>query len=115
MTDKPIDLEVVDTSGLTDADWVEINRLKSLYENGGRNALSKALAELGESDPVRSIRVLCAFFPETAREALGDSMAEQGITAEELRELIRRHEASTRKQWPAQPEPDHSARADSVR
>ena len=96
MTDKPIDLEVVDPSGLTDADWAEINRLKGLYETGSRDALSKALAELGESNPVRSIRVLCAFFPETAREALGDSMAEQGITAEELRELIRRHEASTK-------------------
>jgi len=97
VTDKPIDLEVVDPSGLTDADWAQINRLKSLYETGGRNALSKALAELGESDPVRSIHVLRAFFPETVREALSDSMAEQGITAEDLRELIRRHEASTRK------------------
>ena len=98
MTDKPFDLEVVDASGLTAADWAEINRLKSLYETGGRNALSKALAELGESDPVRSIHVLRAFFPETVREALSDSMAEQGITAEELRELIRKHEGSTRKQ-----------------
>ena len=96
MTDKPINLEVAAPSGLTDADWAEINRLKSLYETGGRNALSKALAELGESDPVRSIRVLSALFPETVREALRDSMAEQGITTEDLRELIRRHEVSTR-------------------
>ena len=96
MTDKPFDLEVVDPSGLTDANWAEINRLKSLYETGGRNALSKALAELGESDPVRSIRVLSAFFPETVREALTDSMAEQGLMAEDL-ELIRRHEVSARK------------------
>ena len=88
----------MDTSGLKDADWVEINRLKGLYETGGRNALSKALAELGESDPIRSIRVLSAFFPETVREALTDSMAEQGLMAEDLRELIRKHEASTRKQ-----------------
>ena len=50
MTDKPFDLEVVDASGLTAADWAEINRLKKLCETGGRNALSKALAELGESD-----------------------------------------------------------------
>ena len=98
MTEKPSDLEVVDPSGLTDADWAEINRLKSLYEAGGRNALSKALAELGESDPVRSIRVLSAFFPQAVREALTDSMAEQAITAENLRELIRKHEGSTRKQ-----------------
>ena len=95
MTDKQIELEIVDASGLTDGDWAEINRLKSLYETGGRNALSKALAELGESDPVRSIRVLSAFFPEGVREALRDSMAEQGMTAEDLRELIRRHEGST--------------------
>lgn len=97
MTEKPFDLEVVDASGLTAADWAEINRLKSLYETGGRNALSKALAELGESDPVRSIRVLSAFFPDTARDALRNSLAEQGITVEELRELIRRHEGSSRK------------------
>ena len=80
MTEKPFNLEVVDASGLTTADWAEINRLKELYETGGRNALSKALAELGESDPVRSIRVLSAFFPETVREALRESMAEQRIT-----------------------------------
>ena len=98
MIEKQIELEVVDASGLTDGDWAEINRLKSLYETGGRNALSKGLAELGDSDPVRSIRVLSAFFPELARQALAGSMAEQGITAEDLRELIRRHEGSTRKQ-----------------
>ena len=68
----------------------------------------KALAELGESDPVRSIRVLSAFFPETVREALTDSMAEQGLMAEDLRELIRKHEASTLEndsQGPPSPEP----------
>ena len=70
MTEKPFDLEVVDASGLTAADWAEINRLKGLYESVGRNELSKALAELGESDPVRSIRVLSAFFPETVRGCL---------------------------------------------
>ena len=69
MIEKQIELEVVDASGLTDGDWAEINRLKSLYETGGRNALSKGLAELGDSDPVRSIRVLSAFFPELARQA----------------------------------------------
>jgi hypothetical protein len=98
VTDKQLDLEVADSSGLTDADWAEINRLKNLYEAGGRNALSKGLAELGDSDPVRSIRVLSAFFPGAVREALADAIAEEGITAEDLRELIRKHEASTRKQ-----------------
>ena len=60
-------------------------------------SLSNALAELENTDPVRSIRVLSAFFPEAVRKALAGSMAEQGITAEDLRELIRRHEGSTRK------------------
>ena len=32
MTDKPIDLEVVDPSGLTDADWAEINRLRAFMK-----------------------------------------------------------------------------------
>jgi hypothetical protein len=96
VSDKPNDLEVVDPSGLTDADWADINRLKKLYETGGRDALSKALAELGESDPVRSMRVLHALFPNTVREALKDSLAEEGITEEELRELIRKHQGSKR-------------------
>jgi hypothetical protein len=54
---------------------------------------------LSWGSPTQSVPsvVLRAFFPETVREALSDSMAEQGITAEDLRELIRRHEASTRK------------------
>jgi hypothetical protein len=96
VSDMPNDLEVVDPSGLTDADWADINRLKRLYETGGRNALSKALAELGESNPVRSMRVLYALFPDTVREALKDSLAEEGITEEELRELIRKHQGSKR-------------------
>ena len=92
MSTKPNGLDVVDPSGLRDADWADIDRLQRLYETGDRNALSKALAELGESDPVRSMRVLHALFPHTVREALKDALAEEGITEEELRDLIRKRQ-----------------------
>ena len=93
MTDTPNQLlEVVDASGLRDADWPDIKRLQQLYQNSGRDALSKALGELGASNPVRSIRILHAFFPDTVRAAIKDSLAEEGITEEELSTLIRKHE-----------------------
>jgi hypothetical protein len=44
MTKKSDHLEVVDTTGLTDADWAEINKLKNAYA-GGQKALSAALDE----------------------------------------------------------------------
>jgi hypothetical protein len=49
--DEP--LEVVDSSGLTDDDWAKINRLRDLYDSGGPKALSKALRELAEADPIK--------------------------------------------------------------
>src|SRR4051812_29227590 len=56
-------LEVVDSSGLTDANWADINRFKRTYEEGGQAALSKAMAELSE-DPIRYMAVIGAFFPD---------------------------------------------------
>jgi hypothetical protein len=35
---EPDDLEVQDTSGLTNADWVEINKLRNAYKKGGGKA-----------------------------------------------------------------------------
>ena len=87
--------DVADTSGLTDADWAEINKLSSAYEEGGRARLSKALDELTNGDPVRSVRILGAFFPDMIREVIKDAMAERGITEEELRELVRKLESPT--------------------
>ena len=54
--------------------------------------MSKALGELGASNPVRSIRILHAFFPDTVRAAIKHSLAEERITEEELRALIRKYE-----------------------
>ena len=46
MTEEP--LEVVDSSGLTDANWADINRLKRTFAEGGQKALSKGMATLSE-------------------------------------------------------------------
>ena len=33
--------EVVDPSGLSDADWAEINKLQQAYKEGGKRALNR--------------------------------------------------------------------------
>jgi len=97
MTRKPDDaLEVVDSFHLTDADWAEINKLKRAYETGGMKALSMAMDELAAGDPIIALHVLGAFFPEKIRESIRDQMAEMGITAEDLREIIEKTEAASK-------------------
>src|SRR5436189_298637 len=83
--------EVPDPTGMTDADWAELNKLKAAYESGGGKALSKTLAELG-ADPVRYVRVIGALFPEVVSERLRDLLAERGITEEDLRQMLREAE-----------------------
>jgi len=97
MTKKADDnpLGIVDSSGLADADWVEINKLKSAYETGGMKALSKAFDELS-ADPVRALRVFGAFRPVEVREAIRDKMAELGITPEDIREMLAMAEAESK-------------------
>jgi hypothetical protein len=96
MTRKPDDpLEVADSSHLTDADWAEINKIKRAYESDGMKGLSKAVNELAAGDPIRYLHVLGAFFPEIVQEAVKDTMAEMGVTAEDLRELLEKTEAAS--------------------
>ncbi len=90
--------EVVDLSHLTDADWAEINKLNATWRNGGQNALSKALGDLADADPIRYTSVIAAFFPDLVREAIKDAMAERGITDEDVRDLIRKLESPAGKQ-----------------
>lgn len=97
MSKKSEPLAVEDPSGLTDADWIEINRLKRVYESGGQKALSKALAEMG-SDPVRYMRVMAALFPNEVRNAIKDEMAELGLDENDIRELVRKMESPAGKQ-----------------
>ena len=42
--------------------------------------------------------VLSAFFPDMIREAIKDEMANQGVTVEDLREIIRKKESPFRNQ-----------------
>jgi hypothetical protein len=85
------DFEVQDTSGLTDVDWAEINKLRKAYKRGGRKAFEIALDQLAK-DPIRYAVVMGAFFPDMVRETIRDQMAEAGLTEEDLRELIQKLE-----------------------
>jgi hypothetical protein len=87
------DWEPADTSGLTDADWAEINKLRRAYETGGESALLAALQELMKA-PVRCTRVIGAYYPEKIREALKDKAAEAGLTIEDAQDLLRKAEGS---------------------
>jgi hypothetical protein len=44
MTKKFDHLEVVDTTGLTDADWAEINNLKKAYDAARRRGIVSSAA-----------------------------------------------------------------------
>ncbi len=93
---KRDDLQIQDTSGLTDADWAEINKLRNAYKSGGDKALSKAMRQLLAKDPVAAGRAAGALFPDVLREQIKDAMAEQGMTEEDLREMIRKLEGSSK-------------------
>ena len=60
---KEESIEVLDTSGLTDADWTEINKLRRAHEDGGQDGLSEAMSKLEKDDPVGYIRVAGAESP----------------------------------------------------
>jgi hypothetical protein len=91
-------LEVIDPSGLTDADWSEIGKLQRAYAEGGPPALNAGLLDLHNKDVFRHAAVCAAFWPDEMREAIRDQMAEAGIDADDLRELIRKLESPARDQ-----------------
>ena len=61
---------VSDHAGLTDADWLEVNKLRSAYITGGNPSLSTALEEFCKRNAIAYIRVLNAILPNQIREAL---------------------------------------------
>jgi len=85
MSEKP---KIVDTEGLSNADWAEINKLLRAYDAGGSDAFWEAIEELGDEDPVRYVAVAGAFFPDLVRKIIRDEMAEQGMTEEDVRDLF---------------------------
>lgn len=97
MSDRDDELGIEETSGLTDADWAEINKLRRAYDSGRDKELVKAW-EIFAQDPVRAVRVLGAFFPDKMRETLKDMMAEMGMTIEDFREILEKSERPPTKQ-----------------
>jgi hypothetical protein len=61
---------VSDHPGLTDADWLEVNKLRSAYITGGNPSLGKALEDFCKRNAIAYIRVLNAILPNQIREAL---------------------------------------------
>ena len=85
------DHEIKDTSGLTDADWAAINKLRRAYDGGGDEALrgltrtyARGTRSLGPS--------YGRVFSDYVREKLKDAMADLGMTIEDLRDMIRKSE-----------------------
>ena len=87
-----LSLAVVNSSGLTDADWIEINKVRRAYERGGWDAFWSELETLGD-DLIVKIKVVGAFFPDAIREAIEDELAESGLALEDLREFLKKNEA----------------------
>ena len=74
-------LNIVDDSGLTDADWAAVNRVNRACELGGATAFWEELEKL--DDVPLQLRVLGAFFPELVREVIDEEMTEHGLTADD--------------------------------
>jgi len=92
MAKKKTVLEVVNSSGLTHADWIGINKVRRAYERGGWDAFWSELETLGD-DLIVKIKVVGAFFPDAIREAIEDELAESGLALEDLREFLKKNEA----------------------
>src|SRR5262245_759594 len=72
--------QLVDTTDLTDADWVEINKIKQACAKNGARGFEKALNALYKKDQLTWLRVVVAY-TNTTREALG-------VTAEDLEAIF---------------------------
>jgi hypothetical protein len=74
---------------LRDGDLPEIQRLRSCYDDGGRDAFYAALYELCERDVTCYFRVMCAILPDQIRHTLRDEVPDR-VAFGELDELLRR-------------------------
>jgi hypothetical protein len=72
---KPPDPESVGTSGLTDADRTELDKLKEAWTTGGQEALASAQKELRQRDPICWFKILRTFYPALLRKIIGEEDA----------------------------------------
>ena len=89
--------QIPDPSALTDADWVEINRLRKAFDTGNQEAVQQAYRELGK-DPVRYIRVMSAIYPKEVEESIKDAMAKRGLTEQDILDAAQKRESPARDQ-----------------
>ena len=85
---KPV-LEVVNSSGLTEADWIGINKVRRAYERGGWDAFWSELETLAD-DVMLQITIVGAFFPDVIRKAIKEELAARSVRLKDLRELVKR-------------------------
>lgn len=96
MTGEP--WEVVDASGLLDADWAEINRLRKVLRHSGQKGWAIAFDELIDRDFFQSARIMMAVFPSLVPGIVRDELASRGITQQDLLDAIRELESPARDQ-----------------
>jgi len=82
---RPV-LEVVNPSGLTEADWSAVNKVRRAYERGGWDAFWSEFETFGD-DLMLQIMVLRTLFPDVMRQAI---KAEAGFTLGELPGLLKK-------------------------
>jgi hypothetical protein len=87
-----LDEEPEDPSWLLGDDWLEINKLRRAYKDGGDKALDKALVDLLEKDAVQFARVACAFDPDNMPQQFKDTIENAGYTFKELINLAKRRQ-----------------------
>jgi hypothetical protein len=92
---RGLKFHIVDTSGLTDADWAAIDRVNRACELGGANAFWDELEKL--DDILLQLRVLGAFFPDLMRQIIEEEVTERGLTVNDLRKRIRTRRKSARR------------------
>lgn len=68
---KRAEPEAVDMSGLTAADWAELDKLKHALETGGQEALSQAQKKLRQADPICWFKIVRTFYPHLLRQIIG--------------------------------------------
>ena len=67
-------VSVSDRAELTEADWLQINKIRSAYNTGRSPALGKALEDFCKEDVICYIRVLNAILPNQIRERIKEDV-----------------------------------------
>ncbi|MET3907617.1 AraC-like DNA-binding protein [Bradyrhizobium sp. S3.3.6] len=80
-------VSISDRTGLTDADWLQVNKLRKAYATGGRSALSEALEDFCSQNVTSYIRVLNSILPNKIRETI---KADIGTSTGRYRDMITR-------------------------